>query len=337
MAEYVTIKDVARRAGVHYSTVSLALRDDPRLAKKTRKSIQALAKKMGYVPNAAMKALCAYREGSKPQPIKSGLAYLTNMPRSDPFGSMVYRSARKKAASMGYDLIEFNLNDPDTSLAHFQSIWWHTGINGVLVGPFTASGNMLDCDWDRFIVVAYGYSVDEPRFSRTVLDHYHNMLTHLTFLKSRGYERIGLILSPNLSARTHGLLHSAYTYDQVKHQSARRQPHGGIIDTPEKMLSWVTKRKIDVVVGHENHFSLIQQTGLRVPDDIGFSLVGWKNYPPRSPGALAGFNSKPELLAETSISFLVSQIHENAYGVPEVPKSLLIEGVYHDGKTIRRA
>src|SRR2546426_4437144 len=49
----VTLEDVARAAGVHYSTVSRAL--DPtavrRVSVDTRKHIQAVAKKMGYQPD----------------------------------------------------------------------------------------------------------------------------------------------------------------------------------------------------------------------------------------------------------------------------------------------
>ncbi|GHC03457.1 LacI family DNA-binding transcriptional regulator [Cerasicoccus arenae] len=336
MARYVTIKDIANRAEVHYSTVSLALRNDPRLAQETRNKIQALAEEMGYVPSAAMKALCAYRESNKLQPIRSGLAYLTNMPRDDSFGSMVYQRARNKASSLGYDLIQYNLSDADSRLAHFKSIWWNTGISGVMVGPFLGSGNCLDDDWDRFIVVAYGYSVDSPHFSRAVLDHYHNMLTHLEILRSRSYQRIGMILSQNLSNRTHGILHSAYLYDQVKNRAARIPPNSGDIDSPEKMRDWITSKRLDAVIGHRDHYQLILSAGLRIPEDIGFTLIGWKDYEPRTQEHIAGFNSKPEMLAENAVAFLVSQIYEHAYGLPETPRSLMIEGEFHEGETIRR-
>ncbi|TMD24413.1 MAG: LacI family transcriptional regulator [Chloroflexi bacterium] len=49
----VTLEDVARAAGVHYSTVSRAL--DPnavrRVSADTRKHVQAVAEKMGYQPD----------------------------------------------------------------------------------------------------------------------------------------------------------------------------------------------------------------------------------------------------------------------------------------------
>ena len=57
----VTLADIAVRAEVHVTTVSLALRNHPRLPAQTRERIQELAKKMGYVPDPFLRALVAYR------------------------------------------------------------------------------------------------------------------------------------------------------------------------------------------------------------------------------------------------------------------------------------
>lgn len=43
-----TMRELAQAAGVSIATVSLALRDDHRLAAATRKRIRALADAMGY-------------------------------------------------------------------------------------------------------------------------------------------------------------------------------------------------------------------------------------------------------------------------------------------------
>ena len=47
----VTIHDLARLAGLNSSTISRALRNDPRVRKDTREKIHALAKVHGYIPN----------------------------------------------------------------------------------------------------------------------------------------------------------------------------------------------------------------------------------------------------------------------------------------------
>ncbi|TNJ54739.1 LacI family transcriptional regulator [Paenibacillus hemerocallicola] len=53
----VTIKDIAKAAGVNHSTVSRALNDDYRVSDNTKERIQAIAKQMNYIPNLAAKQL----------------------------------------------------------------------------------------------------------------------------------------------------------------------------------------------------------------------------------------------------------------------------------------
>ena len=53
----VTIKDIARAAGVSHPTVSRALNNHPAISEATRERIIELAKQMGYVPNAAARGL----------------------------------------------------------------------------------------------------------------------------------------------------------------------------------------------------------------------------------------------------------------------------------------
>lgn len=44
----VTLRDIARRTGTSISTVSLSLRDDPRISTEVREKVQSVAKEMGY-------------------------------------------------------------------------------------------------------------------------------------------------------------------------------------------------------------------------------------------------------------------------------------------------
>ncbi|GGE26554.1 putative HTH-type transcriptional repressor ExuR [Pullulanibacillus camelliae] len=57
----VTIKDIAKQAGVSYSTVSKALRDSPLVKPPTKKRIIAIAEQLGYKPNVAARNLVSRR------------------------------------------------------------------------------------------------------------------------------------------------------------------------------------------------------------------------------------------------------------------------------------
>ncbi|MGE9291156.1 MAG: LacI family DNA-binding transcriptional regulator, partial [Puniceicoccales bacterium] len=175
-----------------------------------------------------------------------------------------------------------------------------------------------------------------PHFNRAVQDYFSNMLHHLEQLRQRGYRNIGLHLSAGLSKRTHGLLHGAYLFDQTNHNSAPIPVGSDELDTPEELRQWIRKYKMDSLIAEPDIYALFQQSGLQAPQDIGFSLLSWKNYDPETPRECAGYDMKAEEVAAGSISFLVSQIHENKYGLSIRPKSLMVSGEFQNGATIRQ-
>lgn len=65
MKNNITIKDVAREAGVSVSTVSYVIneRSDKRISDKTRKKVLQVINLLGYVPNQSAKALATSKSG----------------------------------------------------------------------------------------------------------------------------------------------------------------------------------------------------------------------------------------------------------------------------------
>ena len=59
----VTIKDIARVAGVSHTTVSRALREHPAISQETVSRVQQIANELGYVPNTAARGLKTRRSG----------------------------------------------------------------------------------------------------------------------------------------------------------------------------------------------------------------------------------------------------------------------------------
>ncbi|UOE93595.1 LacI family DNA-binding transcriptional regulator [Alkalihalobacillus sp. LMS39] len=60
----VTIKDIAKAAGVSYSTVSKALLDSPLVKPKTKAKIKEIALELGYQPNVAARSLVSKKSNT---------------------------------------------------------------------------------------------------------------------------------------------------------------------------------------------------------------------------------------------------------------------------------
>ena len=58
-----TIRDVAERAGVSKSLVSLVLRDSPRVSDKSRQAVKHAIGELGYRPSATARSLVSGKSG----------------------------------------------------------------------------------------------------------------------------------------------------------------------------------------------------------------------------------------------------------------------------------
>ena len=110
----VSIKDIARRAGVSHSTVSRALTESPLVNRDTKQRIQELAREMGYTPSAVARAMSTGRTRTL------GLVVTTI---ADPFVAEVVRGIEETALDGGYNVILCNsAGDPERELAAVRTL-----------------------------------------------------------------------------------------------------------------------------------------------------------------------------------------------------------------------
>ncbi|MBL8096492.1 MAG: LacI family DNA-binding transcriptional regulator [Anaerolineales bacterium] len=91
----ITIKDIAREAGVSHATVSRALHDHPAISSETIEKIKRLAARMGYVPNASARGLKTRRS-------RALGVIVSNI--DDPFWSEVLQGVDEVLHPTGYSL-----------------------------------------------------------------------------------------------------------------------------------------------------------------------------------------------------------------------------------------
>ena len=93
----ITLHDGAKAAGVHYSTVSLALRDNARIATATKENVQRIAARLGYTAHPAARALVERRRSKTVRgPV---IAWIENHPPEVTQGSTAYRNSVLEGAT----------------------------------------------------------------------------------------------------------------------------------------------------------------------------------------------------------------------------------------------
>lgn len=106
----ITIKDIAKLAGVSHPTVSKALNNEPGVSEETRQKIVALAKKLHYVPNPAAKRMVDR---------KTNCIGLIWPPTESLFLYNLIMKIQKKAAEAGMTVL-VSLADPVTAMRIFN-------------------------------------------------------------------------------------------------------------------------------------------------------------------------------------------------------------------------
>ena len=120
----VSIKDIAKAAGVSHSTVSRALADSSLVAEETKRRIRRLAKEMGYSPSAIARGLVTKRTYTV------GLVVTTI---ADPFVSEVVRGIEETALDNGYSVILCDSNaEPQREITAVRTLR-EKRVDGIIV------------------------------------------------------------------------------------------------------------------------------------------------------------------------------------------------------------
>lgn len=342
MATQTTLQDVAKRAGVHRSTVSLALRDSPRISKEVRTTIQALAKSMGYRINPLVATLMrSRRSGHEVKHVC--LAYITNYPtrygwrpphhdRPDYFPG-----AAQRALELGYKLEHFWLAEPGMSPTRMSDILSSRAITGVLIGRLPPGQSHIELRWERFAAVALGFTMKAPGMHHVAQDPFSATSLVMEQCIARGYQRIGFVFSEaDDSPRMGDRMLGAYFRQQFRLAPANRIPPCEYLPGEQMkptFFRWLERHKPDaLVVTHgEPILSWLHEAGLNPPTDIGLATP-INDYPQQG---VAGVHNDPTELGALATDMLVGMLHRGELGLPSEPHFVLSPGGWLEGNTLR--
>jgi LacI family transcriptional regulator/LacI family repressor for deo operon, udp, cdd, tsx, nupC, and nupG len=186
----VTIKDIAKVAGVSHTTVSRALNGNPTISAKTATRIRDLAQEMGYTPNPMARSLLS-------QTTQTIGLVVTSI--ADPFVIPVIEGVESVAKNAGYSifLLATSHNDPDHEVAVVKTLE-HRWVDAIIV---TASrvGSLYYSQLNKIQVpIVLINNQEEGQFLYSVaVDDKQGPLLAMQHLLTLGHRRIGYISTAN--------------------------------------------------------------------------------------------------------------------------------------------
>lgn len=334
-----TVRSVAALAGVSAMTVSLALRNHPRIPVATRTRVQEAADRLGYRPDPEVAKLMHHLRVRRKPAYQAGIGAITTVSEAAelPYLRDIVRSARRRADELGYGFSVFRIEEPIGARRDLQRVLRSRGIDGIVLLP-VATPRAFDplLDWKEFSVVCTTYGVLAPTFHRVVPHQFGNALRICRTLARSGYRRIGLVLPAEHDLRVHHGFSAAVAWQGLVGGTERVQPllHTGELPLERELVAWFKRERPDAIIaaGDKECRPIAQMLGLRVPGAVGFASA---NKAGRS--LFAGIEEQPEEIGATAIEQLAGLIQRGEKGVPADPKVMMIDGRWLEGRSVRAA
>ncbi len=185
--KHVTIRDVARLAGVGIGTASRALNNKENVSPVTRKRVLEAAKRLGYIPNSLARGLIFGKTK------KIGIIITTIL---NPFYAVVVSGIEKVLSSQGYTLALYNSNeDPNKERESIMTLRAQR-VDGLILAPVEYESNNVKYLLESqisFVLVARN-TIDRDT-NYVICDDFKVGRLATEYLIKKGHRRILLINS----------------------------------------------------------------------------------------------------------------------------------------------
>ena len=197
----VTIKDVAKAAGVSYSTVSRALSGSPEISVDTRERILQLCKQMNYTPNTVARSMVM-------KSTKLLGLILTDV--NNPFMSELAYHIDRQARARGYNIILCNSSRNAEQERELFELMIGRQVDGVMLCPAgPESYATLRPYISRIPTVFIGENLREAPESYVSVDNYRGAYMGVEYLYELGHRDI-IYFGRRRGSTTHQLRAEGY-------------------------------------------------------------------------------------------------------------------------------
>ena len=343
MKSKVGLQKIADIAGTSKMTVSLALRQSPRIAEETRNRVWKIAISLGYTANPEVARLMSAIRNTPTGGISLPIAYITTgtskgIWRQSSTELQYWQGACDRAKEFGYYIDEYWIDEPRMSALRMSDILWNRGIKGIILPPFfrtlrqDARQLSIQIDWPRFSAIAISDMLTNPPLNRIIHDHYTSMLTALQGLVKLGYRRIGLCLTEHMDLTVNQRWQAAYLIYCANNPVGMTgsEPLIAADINPRLIQNWITKNKLDAIVSAECRMPrFFREMGLILGSEIAYADLDLNIDDPEYAG-VSGIIQNSGVMGAAAVDMVVAAMNRNEVGLPGILKVLQVEGTWQD-------
>ncbi|RDH79708.1 LacI family transcriptional regulator [Mycolicibacterium moriokaense] len=272
-AGHATIFDVAERAGVSKSLVSLVLRGKPGVSEARRKAVLSAAKELGYRPNAAARSLVQQRTHTVG-------ALLSDM--RNPWFIDLLESARSELLALGLNLFLSEV-DPLENNSSVLDAFIEARVDGLLcLGTMPLSEHLVAAANSLPTVVVSGREPDLPTVDVVAGDDFAGAAKATAHLIDLGHTRIAHLAGSGRAAdlRADGYreeMRKGALAEFIRVEMSDRTEEGDAAAAQQLLES---ADRPTAVLANNDYAAVIvmshaQSLGLSIPGDL--SVVGYDN------------------------------------------------------------
>lgn len=190
MTRKITLQDIGERLGVSATTISLALRDHPRISRATKQRVQELIAELNYQPDQVARALVSGR---------SQIIGVIVPNSTDQYYAEVLKGIEDAARAAGHHVILSNGSYDLDGYAQRVKEMMNLRVSGIVAAPpFTSERPNLPRFWldliqSKFCFVLVNRHLKPAIFHQVSADYESGVRMAVEALAAMGHRRVGYI------------------------------------------------------------------------------------------------------------------------------------------------
>jgi len=283
MTHRPTIKDVAQRAKVSLSTVSLVVNNKGYVSPETREKVERVIQELGYHPTSSARGLALRKSGN----IGFMLTH-DHFTQYEPFYTKIFLGAEFEIQKHNYYILlatipkQFN---PSNATPRFLL---EKNVDGVIIAGHVDNKLVEYIESMGFPLVLIDYKIPNRQYSTILMNNYKGAEQSVKHLLSIGHNKIGFIggdiKHPSIKQRFMGYAETLYTagiqYENdwvVKDEPDTKERNG--FDAARKLLQKNKNKPTALFVANDamalGVMDYCKKNNLSIPDEL--AIIGFDN------------------------------------------------------------